>query len=337
MFNKVFIIAEAGVNHNGSLQLAKQLVEAVIESGAGAVKFQTFKAEQVVSITAKRAEYQKRNMPGKNESQLEMIKRLELGFEDFRELKKYCDQQKIIFLSSSFDLESVDFLDELDVPYFKIPSGEITNLPLLRRIGRKHKPVILSTGMATLGEVEEAISVLNKAGTENIILLHCTTNYPTLPEEVNLRAMITLKQAFGLPVGYSDHTMGFAVPVAAVALGAVVIEKHLTLSRQMEGPDHKASLEPAEFKNMVESIQMIEKSLGDGRKKPTADELQIMKVARRSLVAARDIQTGELITEDSIAIKRPGTGISPMFLDIVIGRKARCNIPKETILTWETI
>jgi len=335
--DKIFIIAEAGVNHNGDLQLAKRLVDAAVETGADAVKFQTFKAERVVAAAAERAEYQKKNMPFKDETQFTMLKRLELGFEDFRELKSYCDWRGIIFLSSPFDLESIDFLDELGVPYFKIPSGEITNLPFLRRIGRKHRPVILSTGMSTLGEVEEAVNILRGAGTEELTLLHCTTSYPAPPEEVNLRAMLTLNKAFGLPVGYSDHTMGFAVPVAAAALGVSVIEKHLTLSCQMEGPDHKASLEPDEFKSMVDAVRMVEKSLGDGLKKPAPNELKIMPAVRRSIVAAREIRAGEKITEECLTVKRPGTGISPMHWDLLPGREARCDIPADTVLTWEMV
>ncbi len=335
--DKVFIIAEAGVNHNGDLRLAERLVDAAVEAGADAVKFQTFKAERVVAATAKRAEYQKKNMPEKDETQFAMLKRLELGFDDFRELKSYCGRRGIVFLSSPFDLESIDFLDELGVPYFKIPSGEITNLPFLRRIGRKRRPIILSTGMSTLGEIEGAVEILRKAGTQELTLLHCTTSYPAPPEEVNLRAMLTLEQAFGLPVGYSDHTIGFAVPVAAAALGASVIEKHLTLDCRMEGPDHKASLEPAEFKSMVEAVRMVEKSLGDGLKKPTMRELEIMPAVRRSITAAMDIRAGERIMEECLTVKRPGTGISPIFWDFLLEREARCDILVDTVLTWEMV
>lgn len=335
--NSVFIIAEAGVNHNGDIELAKQLVDAALTAGADAVKFQTFNAENVVTAEAEKAEYQKKNVPDKNESQLEMIKRLELSFADFKELKSYCDRQGIAFLSSPFDFESIDFLGQLDVPYIKIPSGEITNLPFLRKIGQWRKKVILSTGMATLGETEKAIDILNEAGVSELILMHCTTNYPTPPEEVNLLAMDTLKRAFGLPVGYSDHTMGIVVPVAAVTLGAKIIEKHFTLDRGLEGPDHKASLEPSEFKDMVEAIRIVEKALGTGIKKPTTNELQIMKSVRRSIVASRDIRTGDIINEDNITVKRPGTGISPMMWDIFIGRKAHCNIPKGMLLTWHMV
>ncbi|CEP68878.1 N-acetylneuraminate synthase [Moorella glycerini] len=337
MFNRVFIIAEAGVNHNGDLQLARKLVDAAAEAGADAVKFQTFKAEEVVTPNAERAQYQKDNMPGKDESQLEMIKRLELSYAQFRELYAYCRQKVIIFLSSPFDQESIDFLAELGVPYFKIPSGEITNYPFLRRIAGKKRPVILSTGMATLGEVEGALQVLREAGATDITLLHCTTNYPTLPEEVNLRAMLTMKQAFALPVGYSDHTMGIAVPIAAAALGAEVIEKHLTLDRNLPGPDHRASLEPGEFKDMVAAIRQVEKSLGDGIKRPAPGELAVMSAARRSLVAARDIAAGEIITESCLTAKRPGTGIPPNLLDMVVGRQARRDIAAGSILSWDMI
>ncbi|WP_258359746.1 N-acetylneuraminate synthase [Moorella sulfitireducens (nom. illeg.)] len=333
----VFIIAEAGVNHNGDLRLARKLVDAAVEAGADAVKFQTFKAEKVVTPGAERAQYQKDNMPGKDESQLEMIKRLELSYAQFRELYAYCWHKGIIFLSSPFDQESIDFLAALGVPYFKIPSGEITNYPFLRRIAGKKRPVILSTGMATLGEVEGALRVLREAGARDITLLHCTTNYPALPEEVNLRAMLTMKQAFALPVGYSDHTMGIAVPIAAAALGAEVIEKHLTLDRTFTGPDHRASLEPGEFKEMVAAIRQVEKSLGDGIKRPAPGELAIMPAARRSLVAARDIAAGEIITESCLTARRPGTGIPPNFWDVVVGRQARRDIAAGSILSWDMI
>ncbi|APC07875.1 N-acetylneuraminate synthase [Neomoorella thermoacetica] len=337
MFNRIFIIAEAGVNHNGDLQLARKLVDAAAEAGADAVKFQTFKAEEVVTPDAERAQYQKDNMPGKDESQLEMIKRLELSYAQFRELYAYCRQKGIIFLSSPFDQESIDFLAELGVPYFKIPSGEITNYPFLRRIGGKKRPVILSTGMATLGEVEGALQVFREAGAKDITLLHCTTSYPALPEEVNLRAMLTMKQAFALPVGYSDHTEGIAVPIAAAALGAEVIEKHLTLDRNLPGPDHRASLEPGEFKEMVVAIRQVEKSLGDGIKRPAPGEMTIMPAARRSLVAARDIAAGEIITESCLTAKRPATGIPPNLWDVVVGRQARRDIAAGSILSWDMI
>ncbi|HAU32285.1 MAG: N-acetylneuraminate synthase [Desulfotomaculum sp. 46_296] len=335
--SRVFIIAEVGVNHNGSLDLAMQMVDLACKSGADAVKFQTFKAERIVTSFAERALYQQKNMPHKFESQLEMIKKLELSFDDFRKLKEYCDRRRIAFLSSPFDLESVNFLDELNLDCFKIPSGEITNLPLLRRIGGKRKKVILSTGMSTLEEVGKAVQILNSSGAGEITLLHCTSNYPTPPEEVNLKAMLTLKQAFGLPVGYSDHTMGYAVSIAAVAMGAEVIEKHFTLNRKMEGPDHKCSLEPDELNNMVEIIRLVEKSFGNGLKAPVSDEIKIAAAARSSIVSSKNIPAGERITEDCLAAKRPGTGISPMFWDSIIGRRASVDIPAETVLTWEMI
>ncbi|MGI9862422.1 N-acetylneuraminate synthase [Moorella naiadis] len=337
MSGRVFIIAEAGVNHNGSLELAKRLVDAAIESGADAVKFQTFKAEAVVNPNAERAQYQRENIPERDESQLEMIKRLELSYSQFQELHSYCRERGIMFLSSPFDMESIDFLAELGVTYFKVPSGEITNCPYLRRIANKKRPVILSTGMATLGEVEGAIQIIREAGATDIILLHCTTNYPAPPEEVNLKAMLTMKQAFALPVGYSDHTMGIAIPIAAAALGAEVIEKHLTLDRTLPGPDHRASLEPGEFKEMVAAVRQVEKSLGDGIKRPAPGELAIMPAARRSLVAARDITAGEIVTEACLVAKRPGTGIPPSYWDLVVGRRARQDIPAGCILDWDMI
>ncbi len=335
--SSVFIIAEAGVNHNGSLDLAMRMVDFACKSGADAVKFQTFKAEKLVTSFAERAQYQQKNMPHRVESQLEMLKKLELGFDDFRKLKEYSDRRRITFLSSPFDLESVDFLDELNLDCFKIPSGEITNLPLLRRIGEKRKKVIMSTGMSTLEEVKKAIQILESSGAGEITLLHCTSNYPTPPEEVNLKAMLTLKQAFGPPVGYSDHTIGYAVPIAAVAMGAEVIEKHFTLNRKMEGPDHKCSLEPDELNSMVGFIRLAEKSLGDGFKAPVPDEIKIAAAARRSIVSSRNIPAGARITEDCLTVKRPGTGISPMLWDSIIGCKAVVDIPAETALTREML
>jgi len=332
--SKVFIIAEAGVNHNGSLDLAYQLIDVAKDAGADAVKFQTFKADNVVSKLADKAEYQKKTT-GSNKSQLEMIKKLELSFEDFVKLKKYCDKKGIMFLSTPFDYESVDFLEKL-VPLYKVGSGEITNLPFLGYIGKKRKPIILSTGMANLGEVEEAINTIRKVNLNaDISLLHCTTNYPTSYEEVNLKAMQTLVAVFKLPVGYSDHTLGMEVPIAAVAMGAKIIEKHFTLDKNLPGPDHKASLEPVELKKMVKAIRNIEVALGDGIKKPNKSEIEIMKVARRSLIALRDIRVGEIIKESDIAIKRPGTGIQPKFKDIVIGMKLINDIKQDEPFRWE--
>lgn len=338
-----FIIAEAGVNHNGSLKLAKKLVDAAKNAGVDAIKFQTFKAEKIVSNFAKKAEYQKK-VTNTSESQLEMIKKLELSFDDFITLKEYCDKRGILFLSTPFDYKSVDFLEKL-VPLYKIGSGEITNLQFLEYIAKKGKPIVLSTGMSTLGEVEEAIDTIlpllsnfhSSSPTHflPLTLLHCASNYPADFSEVNLKAILTLKKAFKLPVGYSDHTLGIEVPIAAVAFGASVIEKHFTLDRNMEGPDHKASLEPDELKKMVEAIRNVEKSLGNGVKKPTARELEVMKAARRSLVATRNMKAAEILEEPDIAIKRPGGGISPKFKEVIKGMKLKKNIKKDEVFIWE--
>ena len=331
---RVFIIAEAGVNHNGRLDLAYQLIDVAKDSGADAVKFQTFKTENVVSKLADKAEYQKKTT-GSNESQFEMIKKLEISFDDFINLKKYCDKREIMFLSTPFDHQSIDFLYDL-IDIYKIPSGEIINHPYLKHIAAKNKPIIMSTGMANLGEVEEAINIIRAINSRaNLSLLHCTTNYPTPYEEVNLKAMQTLAAAFKIPVGYSDHTLGIEVPVAAVAMGAKIIEKHFTLDKKLSGPDHKASLEPSELKEMVKAIRNIEVALGDGIKKPNKSEIEIMKVARRSLIATRDIRVGEIIKESDIAIKRPGTGIPPKFKEIVIGMKIINDIRQDETFRWE--
>ena len=341
--DKCFIIAEAGVNHSGKLELAKKLVDVAVEARADAVKFQTFKAEKVVSIFTHKAKYQKKTTDA-GESQFEMIKKLELSFNDFAKLKEYCDKKDIIFLSTPFDYESVDFLENL-VPLYKIGSGEITNLPFLKYIAKKGKPIILSTGMSTVGEVEKAIDIILPVLTPHtshltphfppLTILHCVSNYPADFNEVNLRAMLTLKGVFKLPVGYSDHTLGIEVPVAAVAMGACAIEKHFTLDRNLPGPDHRASLEPDELKAMAKAIRNVEKSLGDGIKRPAQDELELMKVARRSLVAARDIRAGEVVKESDIVIKRPGTGILPRFKEIVIGIRPMRDIKKEEPFNWE--
>ena len=316
------------------------MIDSAVEAGVNAVKFQTFKAKNVVSQSAEKAKYQKKTTGGK-ESQFEMIQKLELSFDNFLKIKEYCDKKGIIFLSTPFDYESVDFLKDL-VPLYKIGSGEITNLPFLEYIAQKDKPIILSTGMANLSEVEEAVNVIlsnqncpNKNAFPPLTVLHCTTNYPTPYEEVNLNAMLTLKEAFKLPVGYSDHTLGIEIPIAAVALGADVIEKHFTLDRNLPGPDHKASLEPDELKTMVKKIRNVEKALGNGIKKPTKNEIETMKVARKSLVAARNIKSGEIIKESDIIIKRPGTGILPKFKDIIIGMRVTKDIKKDDIFNWE--
>ena len=332
--SKVFIIAEAGVNHNGSLDLAYQLIDVAKDAGADAVKFQTFKAENVVSKLADKAEYQKKTT-GSDKSQLEMIKKLEISFENFVKLKKYCVEREIMFLSTPFDHQSIDFLYDL-IDIYKIPSGEIINYPYLKHIAAKNKPLIVSTGMANLGEVEEAINTIRAVNSKaKISLLHCTTNYPTPYEEVNLKAMQTLAAAFKLPVGYSDHTLGIEVPVAAVAMGAKIIEKHFTLDKKLPGPDHKASLEPGELKEMVKAIRNIEVALGDGIKKPNKSEIEIIKVARRSLIALRDIRAGEIIKESDITIKRPGTGIPPKFKEIIMGMKLINAIRQDEPFRWE--
>lgn len=321
---KTFIIAEAGVNHNGSLELAKRLVDVAVDAGADAVKFQTFMADKLVSKSAQKAEYQKQTTTA-DESQYEMIKKLELDENAHRELIRYCNEKKIMFLSTPFDHISIDMLNAFGMPIFKIPSGEIINLPYLRHIGGLGKEVILSTGMADLGEIEDALDVLMHEGVrkEKITVLHATTEYPCPIEEVNLRAMQTIRAAFGVKVGYSDHTQGIEVPIAAVAMGACVIEKHFTLDCTMEGPDHKASLEPKELKAMVQAIRHINQALGDGIKRLSKSEAKNIAIARKSIVASRQIKIGELFSEHNITIKRPGNGISPMRWDEVMGQAAQ--------------
>lgn len=320
---RVLIIAEAGVNHNGSLKIAKKLIDTAKDCGVDAVKFQTFTAEKIVTNNAPKAAYQKRTTDS-NESQYEMLKKLELSLDDHKELILYCQRKAIQFLSSPFDLGSIDLLDELGLNIFKIPSSEIINLPYLRKIGRLNKSVILSTGMADLGEIEDALDVLVGYGTskDKITVLHCNTEYPTPFEDVNLKAMLSIKNAFNISVGFSDHTKGIEVPLAAVALGAEIIEKHFTLDKFMEGPDHQASLEPDELKRLVIAIRNIEKSLGNGNKKPAPSELINIPVVRKSIVATREIKNGELLNEENLTVKRPGTGISPMRWDEVIDRKS---------------
>jgi N,N'-diacetyllegionaminate synthase len=331
--HKTFIIAEAGVNHNGSLELAKKLVDAAVEAGADAVKFQTFKAERVVNKDAKKAVYQ-REVRNVGESQLEMLRGLELGEEAHKTLFDYCNQKKIVFMSSPFDLEGVEFLNSLGVEIFKIPSGEITNLPYLRRIGSLGKKVILSTGMADLGEIDRALRVLKDFGTpsEEVTVLQCNTEYPTPMSDVNLRAIQTIRENFKVNVGYSDHTLGTEVPIAAVALGASVIEKHFTLDKKMEGPDHKVSLEPQELKRMVRAIRNIEQALGNGIKKVSDSERKNINFVRKSIVAARDIRKGELFTKENITVKRPGTGINPFEWDRIVGKRAKKNFERDEMI-----
>ena len=331
--SKVFIIAEAGVNHNGSLELAKKLIDVAVEAGADAVKFQTFKADKLVSKHAQKADYQKQTT-STDESQYDMIKKLELDDNEHRVLIRYCKDKKIMFLSTPFDHDSIDLLNSFQMPIFKIPSGEITNLPYLRHIGRLGKEVVLSTGMANLDEVQDALEVLIKAGTskEKVTVLHATTEYPCPVDEVNLRAMQTIKVAFGVKVGYSDHTQGIEMPIAAVAMGACVIEKHFTLDRTMEGPDHKASLEPEELKAMVQAIRHIEQALGDGVKKPSQSEQKNIPVARKSILASRFIEIGETFSDNNLIVKRPGNGISPMRWDAVLGKKALRDFAEDELI-----
>ena len=319
--SKVFIIAEAGVNHNGSIELAKKLIDVAVEAGVNAVKFQTFKTENLVSKNAQKAQYQKENIGDGNNSQFDMLKKLELDINTHHELIAYCNSKNIMFLSTPFDYDSIELLNDLRLEIFKIPSGEITNLPYLRHIGKLDKRVILSTGMADMGEIEDALDVLVEAGTkkENITVLHANTMYPTPMEDVNLNAMITIGKTFDVAFGYSDHTLGIEVDIAAVAQGASCIEKHFTLDKTMEGPDHKASLEPDELIAMVKGIRNIEVALGSSIKKPSKSETPNMKVARKSIVAKRAIYKGEILSEDNLAIKRPGNGISPMRWDEIVG------------------
>ncbi len=320
----VFIIAEAGVNHNGSVELAKKLIDVANDAGADAVKFQTFKAEKLVSKNAQKAEYQKETS-GAGESQFAMIKKLELDLETHKELMAYCKDKEIMFLSTPFDLESIAMLDDLGLKIFKIPSGEITNLPYLRAIGALKKQIILSTGMATMAEIGAALNILTQTGTpkQNITVLHANTMYPTPMEDVNLRAMPNIGKTFDVAYGYSDHTLGIEVDIAAVAMGASVIEKHFTLDKTMQGPDHKASLEPHELKAMVQSIRNIELALGSEIKQPSPSEIPNMQVARKSIVAAREIKKGEILTAANLTVKRPGNGMNPMQWDEILGTPAQ--------------
>lgn len=321
----ILIIAEAGVNHNGSFELAKQLVDAAASAGADFIKFQTFKANKIVSKSAKKADYQERNTGDGDDSQYNMLKKLEMPEEWHIKLIEYAEKQGIKFLSTGFDEESVDFLDKLGSPLFKIPSGEITNKPYLKHIAQKRKPVILSTGMANMDEIKAAVDVLLKNGVEKskITVLHCNTEYPTPMEDVNLKAMLSIQNELGVKIGYSDHTQGIEVPIAATALGATVIEKHFTLDRNLPGPDHKASLEPNELKAMVSAIRNVEIAIsGNGIKEPSKSESKNKEVARKSIVAAQPIKKGEVFTEKNLTVKRPGNGISPMLWDEVVGKIA---------------
>lgn len=324
MSKHVLIIAEAGVNHNGSLDLAKQLIDKAVEAGVDIIKFQTFKSEKLVSKAARQAEYQQRNIGKKDEGQLAMLKKLELSQADHEELISYCNERGIRFFSTAFDMDSIDYLHSLDMGLWKIPSGEITNYPYLRKIAQYQEPVILSTGMCELSDIETAMKVLLDFGVkkEQITILHCNTEYPTPFADVNLKAMLEICEKFGVQIGYSDHTKGIEVPIAAVALGATVIEKHFTLDKNLEGPDHKASLEPDELKAMVSAIRNIEQALGTGHKSISESERKNIEIARKSIVAARPIEAGEILTEENITVKRPGNGISPMRWNEVVGTRA---------------
>ena len=329
----VFIIAEAGVNHNGSIELAKKLIDVASDAGVDAVKFQSFKAENLATKNAQKAIYQKKTTIPK-ESQFDMLKKLELSIEMHKELISYCSNKKIIFLSSPFDHESIELLDDLGLKTFKIPSGEITNLPYLRHIGKLDKKIILSTGMSNMDEVKNALNILVNSGTkkENITVLHANTEYPTPMEDVNLRAMVNIGKELDIKFGYSDHTLGIEVDIAAVAMGANCIEKHFTLDCNMEGPDHKASLEPHELKDMVAAIRNIELALGDGIKKPSKSELPNIQIVRKSIIAKTKIKKGDVLKENNLAVKRPGGGISPMKWDDVVGTKATKDYKEDELI-----
>lgn len=330
---KIFIIAEAGVNHNGDIRIAEKMIDAAVSAGADAVKFQTFNPKGFISRFAPKAGYQK-SATGSRGSQLEMIRRYRLDAYAHRELISYCKKRRILFLSSPFDIESIDLLNELGVKIFKVPSGEIINLPYLKRLGGLNKRVILSTGMASLKEIENALHILVNSGTrkKNITLLHCNTAYPTPLKDVNLLAMPAIKDRFKIRVGYSDHTIGIEVPLAAAALGASVIEKHFTLDRDMPGPDHKISLEPEELRQMIRAIRAIEEAMGDGIKRPSPSESKNRAIVRKSLVARRDIKKDERFTEENITVKRPGNGISPMDIGKVLGKKAKRNFREDALV-----
>jgi len=332
--NKVLIIAEAGVNHNGNIDIAKQLIDVAAQAGVDYVKFQTFNSKNLVSKFAEKADYQKTNTNDETESQLAMLQKLEMSEEMHYQLIEHCRLKNIKFLSTAFDLDSLDFLHQLNIDLFKIPSGEMTNLPYLRKIGKLGKPVILSTGMCNLAEIGGALDVLLTAGTsrENISILHCNTEYPTPMGDVNLRAMNTIAEKYNVRVGYSDHTLGIEIPIAAVALGAVVIEKHFTLDKKMDGPDHIASLEPNELIAMVKAIRNIEDALGSAEKATSASEYKNIQISRKSIVAAKNIAKGEVFSEDNLTVKRPGNGISPMQWDQVIGEIAPSDFMEDQLI-----
>ena len=332
----VFVVAEAGVNHNGDVGLALALVDAAAECGADAVKFQTFRTDALVSRAAPKAGYQAETT-GAGESQRDMLARLELSLEDFARVQERCAKRGVVFFSAPFDEASADALERLGVPLFKVPSGEITNAPYLAHVAAKRRPMIVSTGMSTLAEVAEAVAAIRAAGDPPVALLHCVSAYPAPPAEMNLRAMDTLRERFGVPVGLSDHTLGLAVALAAVARGAAIVEKHLTLDKAMPGPDHRASLDPGEMAALVRGIRTVESALGDGDKRPTPSELDTRRVARKSLVAARALRAGERLTADAVAVKRPGTGIPPAELGRAVGRRLRRDVAADEVLEWTAL
>jgi N-acetylneuraminate synthase/N,N'-diacetyllegionaminate synthase len=332
----VFVIAEAGVNHDGDVKTACALADAALDAGADAVKFQTFRTEALVSRDAPKAAYQERATGG-DEGQYEMLRRLELGRADHLTLVDHCARRGIVFFSTPFDDASLDDLVALDVPLLKVPSGEVTNLPFLRRMAAAGRPIVLSTGMSTLDEVARAVDAIRGGGDPPLAILHCVSNYPAAPADTNLRAMDAIRAAFGVPIGLSDHTLGITVAVAAVARGATIIEKHLTLDKRRAGPDHAASLDPGEFRALVEAIRTVESALGDGHKRPAPSELDTRNVARKSLVAARSLAAGQTLTADAIAIKRPGTGISPADLDQAVGRRLRRAVAADGVITWDAL
>ena len=330
-----FVIAEAGINHNGNLQLAKKLIDMAVKAGADAVKFQTFKAENLATKAANMTDYQIKNI-GKEKSQLDMLKNLEIAYGNFRVLKDYCDKKDIIFLSTPHSFDAIDFLENL-VPAYKFGSGDIANIPALKHAAERGKPIILGTGMSTLDEVKDAVNAIKSKGNEQIVVLHCTTNYPCPFREVNLRSMITMQKELDCIVGYSDHTLGILVPIVATALGATVIEKHFTIDKSLPGPDHKASLEPDELKKMIVEIKKTEKVLGRLDKRPTESEKEIMKFVRKSIIAKKGIEKGSVINEDKIIIKRPGTGLKPSDLDKIIGKKANRRILKDEVFQLDMV
>lgn len=332
----VYIIAEAGVNHNGNLSTAIELVKKAKESGCNCIKFQTFNADRIATKKAKKADYQIKNT-NSDDTQYEMLKKLELSESDFSIIIKECENINIDFMSAPFDVEDVYTLDRLNMKRFKIPSGEITNKPLVEAVALTQKPLILSTGMCTIDEVEQAIDWIYKSGNRQVALLHCTSNYPTPIDEVNMKAMLTLKEKFGLPVGYSDHTEGTVIPIMAVSMGAQIIEKHFTLDKSMNGPDHKASLELCELSKMVNEIRMVEEAFGDGIKEPTDSERNIKKLVRKSIVASKKLKKGHIITEKDLSCKRPGTGIEPKFIEEVVGKKLNKDLNQDTLILFEDL